>query len=54
MMARQPGVIYSSARYNRDRFSPNEWTSEERERYLTEYGKDAEAARKQVEELTPK
>lgn len=54
MMARQPGVIYTSARYNRDRFSPNEWTSEERERYLTEYGKDAETARQQVQDLTPK
>ena len=54
MMARQPGVIYTSARYARDRFSPNEWTSEERERYLTEYGKDAETARQQVQDLTPK
>ena len=54
MMARQPGVIYTSARYPRDRFSPNEWTSEERERYLTEYGKDAETARQQVQDLTPK
>ena len=53
MMARQPGVIYTSARYNRDRFSPNEWTSEERERYLTEYGKDAETARRQVQDLSP-
>lgn len=54
MMARQPGVIYTSARYTRDRFSPNEWTSEERERYLTEYGKDAETARQQVQDLTGK
>ena len=54
MMARQAGVIYTSARYPRDRFSPNEWTSEERERYLTEYGKDAEAARQQVQDLTPR
>ena len=54
MMARQPGLIYTSARYNRDQFSPNEWTSEERERYLTEYSKDAEAARQQVQDLTPK
>lgn len=51
MLARQPGVIYTSARYVRDRFSPNEWTSEERERYLTEYGKDAETARQQVQDL---
>ena len=54
MLARQPGVIYTSARYAQDRFSPNEWTSEERERYLTEYGKDAETARQQVQDLTPK
>ncbi len=54
MLTRQPGVIYTSARYARDRFSPAEWTSEERERYLTEYGKDAETARQQVQDLTPK
>ena len=54
MMARQPGLIYTSARYARDRFSDSEWTSEERERYLTEYGKDAETARQQVQDLTPK
>ena len=54
VMARRAGVIYTSARYQRDRFSPNEWTSEERERYLTEYGKDAETARKQVQELIGK
>ena len=54
MMARQPGLIYTSARYTRDRFSDSEWTSEERERYLTEYGKDAETARQQVQDLTPK
>ena len=54
MLARQPGVLHTSARYALDRFSPNEWTSEERERYLTEYGKDAETARQQVQDLTPK
>ena len=51
VMARRAGVIYTSARYQRDRFSPSEWTSEERERYLTEYGKDAETARRQVQDL---
>jgi hypothetical protein len=53
-MARQPGVVYTSARYTRDRFSSAEWSSEERSRYLNEYGKDAETARRKVEELTGK
>jgi len=50
-MARQSGIVYTSARYVRDQFSSAEWTSEERTRYLTEYGKDAETARRKVEEL---
>jgi hypothetical protein len=53
-MARQAGVVHTSARYARDRFSSAEWTSEERTRYLTEYGKDAETARRQVEDLSGK
>ncbi len=51
-MARQVGVVHVSAKYTKDRFSAAEWTSEERQRYLAEYGKDAETARRQVEELT--
>jgi hypothetical protein len=50
-MARQSGVVYTSARYGVDRFSPDEWTSEERSRYLSEYGKDAETARAEVARL---
>lgn len=53
-MARQPGVVHVSADYPKSRFSAAEWTSEERQRYLTEYGNDAETARRQVEELSPK
>ena len=53
-LARLPGVVHVSGRYALDRFSPAEWTSEERERYLTEYGKDAETARNQVQELMGK
>ena len=53
-MARQSGVVYTSARYTRDRFSSAEWSSEERSRYLAEYGKDADTARRQVETLTEK
>ncbi len=53
-MARQAGVVHVSAVYPKSRFSAAEWTSEERQRYLTEYGKDAETAKRQVEELTGK
>ncbi len=52
MMARQAGLVHTSARYSIDSFSPTEWSSEERERYLAEYAKDAETARGQVERLS--
>lgn len=51
-MARQAGVVHTSARYAREQFSAAEWSSEERGRYLAEYGKDAETARRKVEELS--
>ncbi len=51
-MARQAGVVHVSAVYPKSRFSPAEWSSEERQRYLTEYGKDAETAKRQLEELS--
>ncbi|MBX3585992.1 MAG: hypothetical protein KF796_05055 [Ramlibacter sp.] len=51
MMARQPGVIYRSGQYAASRFSADEWSSEERDRYLAEYGKDAEAALAEVNRL---
>ena len=53
-MARQTGVVHTSASYALSRFSSAEWTSEERQRYLAEYGKDAETARRQVEDLSGK
>lgn len=53
-MARQAGVVHVSAVYPKSRFSPAEWSSEERQRYLVEYGKEAEAARRHVEELSGK
>ncbi len=52
MMARQAGVVHTSARYSLDSFSTTEWSSEERERYLAEYAKDAETAKAQVERLS--
>jgi hypothetical protein len=51
MMARRAGVIHASGIYSAESFSPNEWSSEERERYLAEYGRDLEAARKELERL---
>lgn len=50
-MARQVGVAHVSASYPKSRFSSAEWNSEERQRYLAEYGKDAETARRRVEEF---
>ena len=54
MMARQSGVVHTSASYALDRFSPAEWSSEERERYLAEYSRDAETARAQLQRLDGK
>ncbi len=51
MMARQAGVVYVSARYAMDKFSPDEWTSEERERYLAEYGSDLDRAKREADRL---
>lgn len=51
MMARRIGVVHVSARYALDRFSPDEWSSEERDRYLAEYARDAEQANVQLQAL---
>lgn len=51
MMARQPGVIHTTGKYNADQFSPAEWTSEERERYLKEYSKDVQEALDEINKL---
>lgn len=51
LMARQAGLVHTSGRYSVDNFSPTEWTSEERERYLAEYGRDAQLARDQLGRL---
>lgn len=44
MMPRQAGVVHSSRRYELDSFSSAEWQSEERARYLAEYGRDVKEA----------
>ncbi len=50
-LARWAGVVHTSGRYALDKFSDAEWNSEERSRYLTEYGKDVEEARRRLQEL---
>ena len=40
MLARREGVVYKSGSYSIKGFSDTEWTSEERNRYLAELGKD--------------
>ena len=44
MMPRQAGVVHSSRRYDLDSCSSAEWQSEERDRYLAEYGRDVKEA----------
>lgn len=44
MMPRRADVAYTSAVHSISEFSATEWTSEVRQRYLTEYGKDASQA----------
>ena len=51
MMARQPGTIHTTGKYNADQFSPAEWTSEERDRYLKEYSKDVQEALDEINKL---
>ena len=51
MLPRRAGIIHTSASYNADSFSAAEWSSEERSRHLTEYGRDLDAARTELERL---
>lgn len=51
MMARRGGVVYTSGSYGIDRFSSAEWSSEERDRYLNEYGRDMQEALDRISAL---
>lgn len=51
LMPRWAGVVHQSASYPLSRFSSDEWSSEERERYLAEYARDADEARRELEAL---
>lgn len=51
MMRRLPGTVHTSGSYALTAFSDAEWSSEERDRYLAEYNRDADEARAEVERL---
>ena len=51
LMPRLPGKVIVSKSYPLTAFSEAEWNSEERERYLAEYGRDVESARAHLEHV---
>ncbi|WP_374510694.1 hypothetical protein [Niveibacterium sp.] len=51
LMPRLMGVVRTTANYSLSSFSDAEWQSEERNRYLTEYGKDLDDAQRQLAAL---
>ena len=51
MMSRRAGVVHTSGSYTAESFSPNEWSSQERTRHLTEYGRDLDVAKTELEKL---
>jgi hypothetical protein len=53
LMVRLEGAAHVSKRYALASFSDDQWQSEERSRYLTEYGNDLEAARAALGQISP-
>ena len=53
MLPRLVGVQHTSKSYPLSAFSDAEWSSEERDRYLTELGKDVAEAERKVQQLGP-
>lgn len=51
LMPRRDGVVHRTRSYPLASFSGAEWSSEERDRYLTEYTKDVNEAEDQLKEL---
>lgn len=54
LMTSLSGYVYSTQQYAPTAFSEAEWTSEERDRYLAEYGKDLAEAQQHLDELSGK
>jgi hypothetical protein len=53
LMPRLEGKVYTSQRHPLKGFSDAEWQSEERSRYLTEFGKDVKLAKSELEAFDP-
>ncbi|WP_338848598.1 hypothetical protein V8J88_06760 [Massilia sp. W12] len=51
MMPRLIGIAHTSKKYSLEQFSEAEWSSEQRERYLTEYAADVERAKQDLQNL---
>jgi hypothetical protein len=51
LMARREGRLHTSRSYPVSAFSEAEWDSEERRRYIEEYGRDVESARAHLEHV---
>lgn len=51
LMPRRAGAVHVSRRYSQDSFSPAEWQSEERDRYLVELQRDVNEAQAKVTQL---
>ena len=51
-LPRWAGIVHTSQLYRPAQFSPSEWSSDERQRYLDEYAKDAENARRSLADLS--
>lgn len=53
LMPRRDGLVHRTGRYPLGTFSDAEWTSEERSRYLAEYGRDVQEAEDHLRNLGP-
>ncbi len=53
LMPRREGLVHRTRRYPPGAFSDAEWTSEERSRYLAEYGRDVQEAEDHLRNLGP-
>ncbi|MGM9491434.1 hypothetical protein [Ideonella sp. YS5] len=53
LMPRRAGVVWRTRSYPLTAFSDAEWTSEERNRYLAEYGKDVQEAEEHLAQVGP-
>ena len=51
LMARREGRLHTSRSYPLSAFSETEWDSDERRRYIEEYGRDVESARAHLEHV---